>query len=242
MNRLFGLIAIWLIISAFTPARPRIRYSVNNQTTQSISSIVQLESNDSSFAEADTTEVTDDLPGGFVGHCYNRNRYKTYIKLLIQTNTGRYNTPSFAYKDRCTAYTIEFTERDVSVRETTYYQYRSQVVQFLIIFLITLVIKGIPFLLNDRPAIKAVFVPFLVWNSVLILSLLFLMGGSFARLSSYIYVLATILILELISYYWLSPTRQQRNKLLTAALLGSLLWIGGGIPMILLFYLFFGGC
>lgn len=242
MNRVFGLIAIWLMTSAFTPARPRIRYSVDNQTTQSIITIVQLESNDSSFAEADTTEVTDDLSGGFVGHCYNRNRFKPYIKLLIQTNTGRYSTPSFAYKDRCTAYTIDFSDRTISVRETTYYRLRSQVVRFLIVLLITVVIKGIPFILNDRLSIKAVFVPFLVWNGVLMLSLLFLMEGGFARLSSYIYVLAVVLTLELVSYYWISPTRPQRKKLLTAAALGSLLWIGGGLPITLLLYLFFGGC
>ena len=242
MNRLFGLIAIWLITSAFTPARPRIRYLIDNQTTQSISTIVQLESNDSSFAEVDTTEVTDDLSGGFVGHCHNRNRFKPYIKLLIQTNTGRYSTPSFAYKDRCTAYTIEFTERDILIRETKYYRLRSQVVQFLIVLIITFVTKGLPFISVARNSDKAVFVAFFVFNSVLILSLLFLMGGSFAPLSSYIYVLAMTLTLELISYYWLSSTTRQRNRLLTGALLGSLLWIGGGIPMILLFYLFFGGC
>lgn len=242
MKRLSGLIALWLITSAFTPARPRIRYSIDNQTAQSISTIVQLESDDSSFAKADTTEVHDDFSGGFVGHSYNHSRFKSHIKLLIQTNKGQYSTPSFAYKDRCTAYTVEFIEQTISVRDDAYYRLRSQVFPFLLIFLITFTIKGIPFVLNDRLSIKAVLVPFIVLNCALAISFLFLVQGGFPNLSSLIYALATTFILELVSYYWLSSTTRQRNQLVTAALLGSLLWIGAGLPTALLFYFLFGGC
>lgn len=236
------LLGLALTASGFTPPPARIRYTIDNRTNQAVSTILQLESADSSFIAADTTEVKDDLSGNYVGLPHQHHRFNRYIKLLIQTNKRQYSSPIFTYTGRCTAYTLELTENAVIVEESLYYRLRSQVVQFLIVFLITIAIKGVPFYFAARQAPRAIYGAFLLCNTGAAVALL-VVGHLFpTRLALYLCALALTFALELLSYYRLSSTAPQRSKLITASLIGWLLAIFPGLLFVALLLLFYGGC
>lgn len=240
MNRLLAWMVVLLTTTAFTPARPRIRYSIENQTNQSISTVLQLESADRSFLQVDTTEVRDDLMGEFVSYAHNRSAFKPYIKLLIQTNERQYSTPVFLYEGRCAAYTIRLSERNVSVRGTIYYQLRSQVVRGLIVILIVFVLKGVPFALIVQPT-KIVYAAFWVVNGALAVALLFFPPWLLPTFTSVAYLLLASFIVESLIYYRFSSSAQQRNQLIAASLAGNLLCLPGQL-ISLIAQALFGGC
>lgn len=249
MNKWFSwTLILWLglTFSAFgtTPSRPKIRYSVENQTNQSVSTILQLESADSSFSKADTTEVKDNLAGDFVGYAHDRYQFGRYIKLLIQTNERQYVTPVFLYEGRCAAYTIELTERGVTVSASSFYAIRRQIIAWYIVFMVTFSIRGGALLLIASPHVKNLLLPFVGLNTALVVLFELASSRSTAVLEwNFLYSTALVLsLVEGVTYYALSREGRRSSRLLFGIVLGSLLWVFPGYLLILFGRFIFAGC
>lgn len=241
----FGLSVSTVFATTVGPAS--IRYTISNHTGQRIRTVIQLESADHLFTQADTVCIVNDVEEGFLQLFRRQNDpFKPYIKLLIRTSNGTYSTPALAYRDRCTAYTINLTGNRLFVEESNFYRYRRQVISVFIMFLFLFSAKGIPLILFAARYIKAIYVPFLLINSLLVIALLILPANPTLLLHSSpvpsMYALGMAFLLESTCYYWLSQENRQKSQLIAASILGTILWLIPYQLMALLFQFLFAGC
>ena len=215
-----------------TVPNPSVRYTISNQTDETITALIQVESDNPRFTTLDTVGVIVNFREGLALIQSPHHTLKPYQKLIIQTNRQYYQTAPLAFDDRCGAYTIQITPSGLSIQADYSFILRRWVIEILIVVLFTLVIKGLPLLLITASGFTYICKPFFVLNGLFSLCLLVLLNFSFGRPVQagpielkYTYLtLGLISLLECWWYYQSAQPGQSRIRVLAGTVLGSLIW------------------
>lgn len=226
-----------------------IRYTIDNQTNQQITTFIQVESDDATFSKIDTVDVVLRFREGLLVVQSQHSTLKPYQRLIIQTNQRQYQTPTLAYDDRCAAYSIQLTKAGLSVQNDYSFRLRRWAIEIGILVLFTCLIRGLPVLLVAAPYFRRVYLPFFILNVCLVICILSLLNFSFGRpvqagpmdSKFFNYTLLATSLSECIWYYQLEKELRGRIRLTIGVIIGSLLWFFPGF-LITLFALGLAHC
>ncbi len=227
----------------------KMHYEIANRTEGRVLSVVVVQSEQSDFSNADTMTSTGGFMRGVIQEGRPNSRFKTYQKIIVQTDQRTFDTGTLMHGAKCAAYYLELTPAGVEVSRMYSFEIRRWLRVLLSTFLLTYLIKGLPLLLIAGRFFKRIYKGFLLLNGAFAGCFLFSLASSFGgppgesveRSITFIY--AALLLIAALEIYWYNQRLPQYPVRFTVGIIvGSLLLAFPGY-LVMLFGLFiFGGC
>jgi hypothetical protein len=211
---------------------------------------IQIESDNAAFSTIDTVRVMTGLQEGLLTVQSQHDTLKPYQRLIIQTDRQRYQTPTLAFDNICTAYSIQIRQTGLSIQEDYSFRLRRWAIEIIVVCILTFAIKGSLLFLVAAPHIVKIYIPFIIANGTFVIFFLILhylrldrpVRFGTVEMKFYYLTLLSTTLLECVWYYNLVTKSQGRIRIIAGTILGSLFWVFPGFLLILFTLFLFAHC
>ncbi|WP_430813413.1 hypothetical protein [Carboxylicivirga sp. RSCT41] len=165
---------------------PNVGLRVINNTNNTISKIVQIQSDTYSFQEIDTFAVTSEISNNKVRLFADRGKVtKKHHKLIIEFGDNRLESKQFEFIGNRQDFDLTINSDGIILSETNIFRRQKIISDLLVSILLILAIKGIVYTIGLYKYLRTIYLEFFIINLIYPITLYFLLNRWFNSGISY---------------------------------------------------------